>query len=122
MNERQEVIRDRVPTTKNAFAAGGAISALAALVGASCCILPIFLVNFGVGSALVANLAFFATNKTYFLAASAVFIALGAGAAFWKGRRPGARTLVLLAAALLLTATAYVLPWFEGRLLRYLFS
>jgi len=77
------------PQTKNPsksggiFAGGGALSGLAALIGASCCVLPIVLVNLGLSSALVSNLAFFARAKPFFLGAAVLLIAVSFAAAFW---------------------------------------
>ncbi|MDX2145439.1 MAG: hypothetical protein SFV19_18955 [Rhodospirillaceae bacterium] len=122
MSDTEAIPVTKDPAAKNVLAAGSVISALAALIGASCCILPILLVNLGVGAALLTNLAFFASNKAYFLNASIVFIVIATVAAFWKGRRPSRRTLTILCSAAIFTLIAYFLPSFEGRLLRYLFS
>jgi hypothetical protein len=64
------------------LAGGGLISGLAALLGASCCVLPILLVQIGVSTALVAHLAIFAQAKPYLLALTAALILAGFVAAF----------------------------------------
>ncbi len=108
--------------TNNTLASGGLISGAAAFIGASCCVLPLVLVNLGLGGAWITHLAFFAVAKPYFLAASFLFIAVAFALAFWGGRKPSAKTLVVLSTATGLTALAYVLPWYEGRILRFLFA
>lgn len=99
------------------FAGGGIVTGLAALIGASCCVLPILLVQAGVSTALVAHLAIFAQAKPYLLALTAVLILAGFVAAFWGGRRPRPRVLVLLVLAALLVAGAYSMPFYERELL-----
>lgn len=106
---------------KDALASGGIVSGLAAFVGASCCVLPLILMNIGLGGAWIANLAFFAVYKTYFVAASAVLVALAFVAAFWGGRRPSRKTLTVLGVASVLTVAAFILPWYEGRIIQMLF-
>jgi len=68
------------------LAGGGAVAGLAALIGASCCVLPILLVQLGVSTALVAQLGFFADAKPYLLPAAAVLLVVGFVVAFWGGR------------------------------------
>lgn len=99
------------------FAGGGVVTGLAALIGASCCVLPILLVQAGVSTALVAHLGIFARAKPYLLAVTAILVLAGFVAAFWGGRRPRPRVMVLLIAAALLTAGAYAMPSFERELL-----
>ena len=119
-----ETVKDAAPPkgAKDALASGGVLSALGAFVGASCCVLPLILVNFGLGGAWIANLAFFVEAKPYFLGASLLFITFAFIVAFWGGRKPSTRTLVILGVASSLTAVAYVMPWYEGRILRFLFG
>lgn len=99
---------------------GGVLAGLGALIGASCCVLPIVLINLGVSAALVSNLAFFAQAKPYFLIAAAVFVAIALVAAARRGRWPRARVLWLLGVAVVLIAGSYLLPMFEGDILRWL--
>jgi mercuric ion transport protein len=102
------------------FAGGGLLTGFAALVGASCCVLPILLVQIGVSAALVAQLAIFAQAKPYLLAATGMLIAGGFVAAYWAGGRPRTRVLVLLIAAATLVVAAYVMPHVEGDILRWM--
>ena len=105
---------------KDALASGGLVSGLAALIGASCCVLPLILANIGLGGAWIANLVFFVDAKPYFLAASVLFIVFAFIIAFWGGRSPSRKTLVILGVATALTGAAYVMPWYEGRILWFL--
>lgn len=98
-------------------AGSGVIAGLGALLGASCCVLPILLVQVGVSTALVAHLGFFARAKPYFLAATAVLILAGFVTAFWGGRRPRPTVLILLVGAALLVAGAIAMPHYERELL-----
>lgn len=98
-------------------AGGGLIAGLGALIGASCCILPILLVQAGVSTALVAHLGFFARAKPYLLAATAVLILAGFVMAFWGGRRPRPVVIMLLIGGALLVAGAITMPYYERELL-----
>jgi mercuric ion transport protein len=99
------------------FAGGGVATGLAALIGASCCVLPILLVQAGVSTALVAHLGIFAQAKPYLLALTAILVLAGFVAAFWGGRRPRPRVLVLLVVAAFLVVSAYSMPFYERELL-----
>ncbi len=96
----------------------GAVTGLGALIGASCCVLPLVLFNLGVSAALVSNLAFFAQAKPYLIVITAVLIVVGFATAFWKGRRPNRRILGVLTAAGLLAFAAVILPYYERELLQ----
>ena len=72
------------PGTGEKLAAGGGLaSAIAGLLGASCCVLPIILFKIGVGSAVIGNLIFFADKTEYFLIGALLLITLGVIASFW---------------------------------------
>lgn len=116
-----ETVKESV-TPKSALASGGLISGVAAFIGASCCVLPLILVNMGLGGAWIASLAFFAVAKPYFLIASALFIALAFVVAYRGNRKPSTITMIILGSATGLTAIAYTMPWYEGRILRFLFG
>ena len=102
------------------LAGSGTITGIAAFIGASCCVLPIILVNIGFGSSIVGNLAFFASAKPIFMAATVAMIAIGFLTAFWGGRRPSHKVTVLLIVATFLAVGAYVLPFYEANILRWL--
>lgn len=99
---------------------GGLMGGVFAFLGASCCVLPILLVNLGVSSALVANLGFFARYKTAFMIVAALLLAGAIVFAFRGGRRPKARFWVSVVTAVLLLAGAWILPSYEGELLQWL--
>ena len=99
------------------FTSGGMITELAALIGASCCVLTILLVQAGLSAVLVANLDVFTRSKPHLPALTAVLILAGFVAAFWGGRWPRSLVLVLLIAAALLVVGAYVMPHYERELL-----
>jgi len=99
------------------LAGGGVITGLAALIGASCCLLPILLIQAGVSTALVAHLGFFADAKPYLLGATAVLILGAFVMAFWGGRRPRPLVIILLIGAALLVAGAIAMPHYEPALL-----
>lgn len=108
------------PGNKGGFFAGaGAFSGIAALIGASCCVLPLILVNLGVSTALIGKLAFFARAQPYLMALTALLIAAAFVAAFWKGRRPSRRVLAFLMIAAVFGTAAYIMPYYEGRLVRW---
>ncbi len=119
-----ETIKETVapPIAKDALASGGILSGLVALIGASCCIIPLVLFNIGLGGAWLAKLEFFVVAKPYFMIASAVFIISAFIAAFWGGRSPSRKTITILVVATVFTGFAYVMPWYEGRILRFLFG
>ncbi len=108
------------PKSSGAMAFGGVLSGLGAVIGASCCILPMALINLGVSSALVGNLAFFARAKPWLMGAAGLFILAALAAAFWGGRKPNAKVLILLAAASGFVAGAYALPFYEPVILEWM--
>ncbi|MEZ5922505.1 MAG: hypothetical protein R3C60_14320 [Parvularculaceae bacterium] len=101
------------------IAGGGALSGLGAFIGASCCVLPLILINLGVSAALVGKFAFFARFQHYFMGAAIILLAVAIVAAFWKGRRPSKRVVIMLALAAALLVAAYVMPFYEPQLLRW---
>lgn len=107
-------------TGEKLAASGGLASAIAGLIGASCCVLPIILFKIGVGSAVIGNLIFFADKTEYFLIGALLFIALGVIASFWGGRRPGKRAIIMFGLSAFIVFLAYILPSFEGDILRWL--
>lgn len=102
------------------LAAGGALAGFGALLGASCCIAPLILVNLGVSSALTANLVWFAQARIWLLGAALLFMAASAVMIWRAGRRPSTLVIAAYAATALLAVAALVLPAHEGALLRLL--
>ena len=105
---------------ENWLTGSGLVSAIAALIGASCCVLPLILFEMGIGSAVIGSLGFFAGKTAYFLLAALLFIAVGVIASFWRGRRPRKPTLIMFALSIFIVVLAYILPGFEGDILRWL--
>ena len=102
------------------LAGGGVLGGVFAFLGASCCVLPILLVNLGVSSALVANLGFFARYKNAFMIVAMLLLAGAIVFALRGGRRPKPRFWISVSVAVLLLAGAWILPSYEGELLRWL--
>lgn len=101
-------------------AGGGLASAIAGLIGASCCVLPIILFKIGVGSAVIGNLIFFADKTEYFLIGAVMLITLGVISSFWGGKRPRKRVIIMFCISAFIVFSAYMLPSFEGEILRLL--
>jgi mercuric ion transport protein len=102
------------------FAGGGLFAGFGALLGASCCVLPILLAQAGVSAALLANFGALARARPFLLAAALLLVVAGVVTSVWKGRRPRPRAIILLAVAALLTAGASVMPHYERHILNWL--
>lgn len=74
----------------------GLVTGFFALIGASCCVLPLILLNLGVSTAMISNLEFFAVAKPYFLGLTILLIVASFVMAFRNGRRPSGRALTLM--------------------------
>lgn len=98
----------------------GLIAAIAALVGASCCALPLALAWLGLAGAWLANLGIFVVYRPYVTAFAIIVIALGWAIAF--RRRASVRTLIVLSVASVLVATALLIAHYETELTRYLIA
>lgn len=98
------------------FAKGSVLASFFAMIGASCCILPIILINLGLSTALVSHLNFFARFRHWFIVLSLMLIIGGIYYAYSGGRRPTRRTPIILGLAAVLTLAAYALPYYEGDL------
>ncbi len=101
------------------LAGGGLLSGAFAILGASCCVLPIILVNLGVSSALVANLVFFARAREAFMGLTLVLLAAGVVFALRGGRRPRLGFWIALGAGIVLLAAAWIMPLYERELLQW---
>lgn len=108
------------PNRSGLFATSGTLTGIFAVIGASCCILPIIMVNLGVSSALVAHLGIFARLRPWFMALTICFVIGGFLYAFRGGRRPSRKTMIFLIFAGLLALGATVLPYYEGDIQRWL--
>ena len=96
----------------------GLVAAVAALVGASCCALPLALAWFGLAGAWIANLGIFVAYRPYITAAAVFLIGVGWVIASW--RRAANRTFVVLALATVLVSGAILVSYYEADLAQYL--
>jgi mercuric ion transport protein len=102
------------------IATGGTLTGMFAVIGASCCILPIILVNLGVSSALVSHLGFFARYRPWFMALTICLVIGGFIYAYRGGRKPSRKVLVFLILAGILAVGSTILPYYEGDIQRWL--
>ena len=98
----------------------GLLAAVAALVGASCCALPLALAWRGIAGAWIANLEVFVVLRPYITATARVLISVGWVIAV--RRRASRRTLLILALATVLVGAALLVAHYEAQLTRYLLS
>ena len=101
-----------------AAASGGIIAGLLATIGASCCVLPLVLIQFGVSAAIAGRLTALAAYKPWLMLLAAGLLGWAAFRAF-SGGRPRRRLLALLVIGVIIVAAAFVLPAFERDLLRW---
>ena len=94
------------------------MAAVAALVGASCCALPLALAWLGLAGAWIGNLGIFVAYRAYITAAAVVLI--GVGWVIASRRRAASRTFIVLALATVLVGGAMLVPYYETELARYL--
>lgn len=96
----------------------GLVAAIAALVGASCCALPLALAWLGLAGAWIATLEIFVVYRPYTTAFAIIVISLGWVIAV--RRRASRRTLVVLSLASLVVGGALLIANYESELTRYL--
>ena len=96
----------------------GLVAAVSALVGASCCALPLALAWLGLAGAWIGNLGIFVAYRPYIAAAAVVLI--GVGWVIASRRRAAIRTFVVLALATVLVGGAMLVSYYETELARYL--
>jgi mercuric ion transport protein len=97
----------------------GALGGVAAFIGASCCVLPLVLVQLGVATGLVAHLAWFARWQPYLFWAAAAILALSATLALWRGQ-PSLSFWIRWAIGAIFLAAAFVLPNYELQILHWI--
>jgi mercuric ion transport protein len=102
------------------FGSGSALSGLLAFIGASCCVLPLVLINLGISGALVAQLAIFARYKNWLLGISLILVVLAFWFSYSNGKRPTKTVFVLLIFSSLLIVIAYTLPFYETSILQWI--
>lgn len=101
------------------LASGSVITGFFAFLGASCCVLPIILVNLGASTALVSKLSFFARYQVWFQWITLALLVAATYFAFRNGR-PKVYIIILLELGFLLAIVAYVLPSYEREILKWL--
>lgn len=98
----------------------GLVAALAALVGASCCALPLVLASLGLAGAWIANLGIFVVYRPYIIAVALVVIAVGWAIAL---RRQSSRgTFLVLSSGTVIVLAALAVAHYEPEITRYLVS
>jgi mercuric ion transport protein len=95
-------------------------TALAAFMGASCCVLPLLLAWAGLAGAWLIYLEPFVVFRQFLVVAAGVVIAAGWWLA-WR-RRSSWGTLVVLTCATALTLVAVAVTEYEGSLQRYVIA
>jgi mercuric ion transport protein len=75
------------PVRSNAFALGGAAGGLGAILGSSCCVVPLALAGLGAGAGLTGALGFLAAVKIPVLIAAVLML----GIAWWSWLRQRVR-------------------------------
>lgn len=98
---------------------GGALGGLAAFVGASCCVLPILLVQAGLATGLVARLGWFARWQSHIFWSATGLLAAALIAGLWRGR-PGRGFWIWWGVGAVLLVAAFMLPQYEVRLQHWL--
>ena len=98
----------------------GLVAALAALVGASCCALPLGLASLGLAGAWIANLGMFVVYRPHITAVALIVIA--AGWAIAIRRQAFGRTILLLSLATGIVLAALAVAHYEPEITRYLVS
>lgn len=98
-------------TVSTLLPGAGLVIAVAALAGASCCVLPLMLAAVGVGGAWIAQLAIFVTYQWYILTFAIALIAISWVVALVRGS--SRRAKIILAISTALVAAAVILPVYE---------
>jgi mercuric ion transport protein len=121
-----EIMQDTgAPDTSAKPAAGvlfgfGLVAALAALVGASCCALPLVLASLGLAGAWTANLEVFVVYRPYVTVVALLVIGVGWLVALRRG--PSRHVLLVLGCASVLVLGAIAVAAYEPQITRYLIS
>jgi len=107
------------PGLQTWLSGSGALGGIAAFIGASCCVLPLLLVQLGVATGLIAHLAWFARWQPYLFWVAAAILALSATLALWRGR-PSLSFWVWWGVGAVFLAAAYALPNYELQMLQWI--
>ena len=98
----------------------GLVAALAALVGASCCALPLVLASLGLAGAWIVNLGLFVVYRPHITVVALVVIAVGWVIAL--RRQSSGRTFLVLSLATVIVLAALAVAHYESEITRYLVS
>ncbi|MCH2547304.1 MAG: mercuric transporter MerT family protein [Alphaproteobacteria bacterium] len=107
---------------------GSIIASVTAVIGASCCVIPLVLFNLGIGGAWVSNITVLQPFRPYLIAVSILALAIG-GYVYWRNCKsacepcedtPKQKTgmVILTIVAVLLTGIAIIWPQIEPDLIR----
>ena len=109
----------------------GIVASITAIIGASCCVIPLLFFNLGIGGAWLSNLAILQPLRPYLISLSILALIVG-GIIFWRNRlsecTPCDETatkrkvgfIYLFIIAVLLVGTAIIWPQIEPNLIRAL--
>ena len=96
----------------------GLMASIAALAGASCCVLPLTLAAVGVGGAWIAQLAIFVTYQWHILAVAVALVATSWVVALVRGNTKRAKIILAISTALVVAAV--IVPVYEEEITRQL--
>jgi mercuric ion transport protein len=113
--------KSSLPFLRNSATAGGVIGSFAALAGASCCVLPLLLIQAGVATGLVTQLAWFARYKDPIFGIAILALALSIGLSLYSGK-PSKKLIIWWSFAILILIAAYFAPSFELELRQWLLN
>lgn len=96
----------------------GLMASIAALAGASCCVLPLTLAAVGVGGAWIAQLVIFVTYQWHILAVAVALVATSWVVALVRGSTKRAKIILAISTALVVAAV--IVPVYEEEITRQL--
>ncbi|MBL4670558.1 MAG: hypothetical protein JKY30_15040 [Flavobacteriales bacterium] len=106
------VQKSSIPFLRNSATAGGVIGSFAALLSASCCVLPLLLIQAGVATGLVAQLSWFASHKDQIFAVSVIALLVSMGLSLTNGNA-SRKLMIWWVIAIVVLAAAYFSPSYE---------
>lgn len=120
LNEQIQPDGGKSDGTSATVATLGLVAGLGALVGASCCVLPLLLAIAGVGGSWVAGIGALTPYQPYLLGMAALCV--GTGWFVAVRRRARTRVVVMLGLATILVLGSVLTAIFERPLTQYLFA
>ncbi|WP_411818490.1 mercuric transporter MerT family protein [Hyphococcus sp. DH-69] len=119
---KKNIESEKTKISGSLFASGGVIASIFAVIGASCCILPLVLINLGISVAVVGNLALMSAARPYFILSALGLVVLSFIAAYRHGNRPRGVMIGLLILASFFIVFASILPFFEPSIVKWISS